>query len=79
MDMRFGTWNVRWICRVGSLKTAANILSKFELCFVVAEVEQCKNNGHMPADGKEFPKETGMMKITQGLDSSYLSGSCSEL
>jgi hypothetical protein len=48
----------------GSLKTAANILSRFELCFVVAEVEWCRNDDHIPADGKEFPKETGMMKIT---------------
>jgi hypothetical protein len=28
MDMRFGTWNVRSLCRIGSLKTAARELGK---------------------------------------------------
>jgi hypothetical protein len=76
--MRFGTWNVRCICR-SFVETAANILSKYELCLVVAEVERCKNNGHIPPDGKEFPKETRMIKFTKGHDFSYISGSYLEL
>jgi hypothetical protein len=28
MDMRFGTWNVRSMCRAGSLRTVAEEISK---------------------------------------------------
>jgi exonuclease III len=34
MDMRFGTWNVRSLCRAGSLKTVAEELSKYKLDLV---------------------------------------------
>jgi hypothetical protein len=31
MDMRFGIWNVRSLCRIGSLKTVARELGKCKL------------------------------------------------
>jgi hypothetical protein len=37
MDMRFGTWNVRSLWRVGSLKTLASELAKYHLDLVVVQ------------------------------------------
>jgi hypothetical protein len=34
MDMRFGKWNVRSLCRSGSLKTVARELGKYKLDLV---------------------------------------------
>jgi hypothetical protein len=34
MDMRFGTWNVRSLYRIGSLKTVARELGKYKLDLV---------------------------------------------
>jgi hypothetical protein len=34
MDMRFGTWNVRSLCRSGSLKTVSGELVKYKLALV---------------------------------------------
>jgi exonuclease III len=34
MDMRFGTWNVKSLCRAGSLVTVSNELSKYKLDLV---------------------------------------------
>jgi hypothetical protein len=34
MDMRFGTWNVRSLCRIGSLKTVVRALGKYKLHLV---------------------------------------------
>jgi len=31
MDMRFGTWNIRSVCRADSLKTVASELAKHNL------------------------------------------------
>jgi hypothetical protein len=34
MDMRFGTWNIRSLYRIGSLKTVARELGKYKLVLV---------------------------------------------
>jgi hypothetical protein len=34
MDMRFGTWNVRSLCRAGSLMVVAKEISKYNLHLV---------------------------------------------
>jgi hypothetical protein len=31
MDIRFGTWNIRSLCRAGSLETLSKELSKYRL------------------------------------------------
>jgi hypothetical protein len=36
--MRFGTWNVRSLCRIGSLKTVARELGKYKLELVSLQV-----------------------------------------
>jgi hypothetical protein len=38
MDMRFGTWNIRSLYRIGSLKTVARELGKYKLDLVGAQV-----------------------------------------
>jgi hypothetical protein len=37
MDIRFGTWNVRSLCRIGSLETVAIRLAKCNLDLVVVQ------------------------------------------
>jgi exonuclease III len=34
LDMRFGTWNVRSLCRVGAIKSVVGVLEKYKLDFV---------------------------------------------
>jgi hypothetical protein len=43
MDMRFGTWNVRSLCRAGSLMTVAKEISKYKLDLVGVEVRWDRN------------------------------------
>jgi hypothetical protein len=38
MDMRFGTWNVRSLCRIGSLKTVTREFGKCKLDLVGVQV-----------------------------------------
>jgi hypothetical protein len=38
MDMRFGTWNVKSLCRIGSLTTVAKELGKYKLDLVGVQV-----------------------------------------
>jgi hypothetical protein len=38
MDMRFGTWNIRSLYRIGSLKTVAGELGKYKLDLVGVQV-----------------------------------------
>jgi hypothetical protein len=51
MDMRFGTWNVRILYRIGSLTTAARELGKYKLDLVGAqEVRWEKGGTERPED-----------------------------
>jgi hypothetical protein len=47
MDMRFGTWNVRSLCRAGSLIAAAKEIAKNKLDFVGEQVRWDKG-GTLP-------------------------------
>jgi hypothetical protein len=38
MDMRFGTWNIRRLCRSGSVKTVARELGKYKLDLVGVQI-----------------------------------------
>jgi hypothetical protein len=38
MDLRFGTWNVRIMCRAGSLRTVAEEITKYKLDLVEVQV-----------------------------------------
>jgi exonuclease III len=51
MDMRFGTWNARSLCRSGALKTVARELGKYKLDLVgVQEVRWDKGGTELVED-----------------------------
>jgi exonuclease III len=45
MDMRFGTWNVRSLYRLGSLKTVARELGKYKLDLVGVQEVRWEKGG----------------------------------
>jgi exonuclease III len=51
MDMRFGTWNVRNLCRAGSLDTVASELAKYEVDLVAVQEVKWVEYGSQPVDG----------------------------
>jgi exonuclease III len=54
MDMRFGTWNVRSLYRIGSLKTVARELGKYKLNLVGVEEVRWKKGGTEQAEDDTF-------------------------
>jgi hypothetical protein len=54
MDMRFGTWNVRSIYRIGSLKTVVRELGKFKLDLVGVEEFRRDKGGTERAEDYTF-------------------------
>jgi exonuclease III len=49
MDMRFGTWNVRSVYRVGSLRVVAGEISKYKLDLVGVQEVRWHGGGTEPA------------------------------
>jgi exonuclease III len=45
MDMRFGTWNVRSLYRIGSLKTVVRELQKYKLDLVGVQEVRWEKGG----------------------------------
>jgi exonuclease III len=54
MDMRFGTWNVRSLYRIGSLKTVARELGKCKLDLVGVQEVRWENGGTERAEDYIF-------------------------
>jgi hypothetical protein len=54
MDIRFGTWVVRSLCRAGSLETVANKLAKYELDVVAIQEVRWGKGGSHPVDNYRF-------------------------
>jgi hypothetical protein len=54
MDMRFGTWDVRSLCRVGSLKTVARELGKCKLDLVGVQKVRWEKGGTEQAEDYTF-------------------------
>jgi hypothetical protein len=54
MDMRFGTWNVKILCRAGSLKTVASESPKYNFDVVAAQDVRWDEGGTQPADDCTF-------------------------
>jgi exonuclease III len=52
--MRFGTWNVRSLYRIGSLKTVARELGKCKLDFVVVQEVRWEKGGNERAEDYTF-------------------------
>jgi exonuclease III len=54
MDMRFGTWNVRSLYRVGSLMTVSRELSRYRLDLVGVQEVRLEGSGTVPAGEYTF-------------------------
>jgi hypothetical protein len=54
MDMRFGTWNVRSFCRVGSLMTVSRELAGYKLDLVGVQEVRWEGGGTEPAGEYTF-------------------------
>jgi exonuclease III len=54
MDMRFGTWNVRSLCRAGSLKIVARKLGKYKLDLVGVQEVTWEKQGTEKAEDYMF-------------------------
>jgi hypothetical protein len=54
MDMRFGTWNVRCLCRIGSLTTVARELGKYKLDFLGVQEVRWEKEGSVRAKDYTF-------------------------
>ena len=57
--MRFGTWNVRDLYRVGSLTATARELAKYKLDLVGMQEVRCDNGGMLRAGDCNFFYEKG--------------------
>jgi hypothetical protein len=54
MDIRFGTWHVRSLYRVGSLMTVSRELSRYRLDFVGVQEVRWEGSGAVPAGENIF-------------------------
>jgi exonuclease III len=54
MDMRFGTWNFRSLCRTGSLKAVARELGKYKLDLVGVQEDRWEEDGTERAQDYTF-------------------------
>jgi hypothetical protein len=54
VDMRFGTWNVRSLCRAGSLITVAREIAKYKLDLVGVQEVRRDRGGTEPPDEYTF-------------------------
>jgi exonuclease III len=52
--MRFGTWNVRSLCRVGAIKSVVGELEKYELDLVGVQEVRWEGEGHQTVDNYTF-------------------------
>jgi len=50
MCMRFGTWDIRSLCRTGSLKTEASELTKYNFGLVAVQEVRWNSSHSEPAD-----------------------------
>jgi hypothetical protein len=52
--MRFGTWNIRSLCRVGAIKSVVGELEKCELDLVGVQEVTWEGEGYQTADNYTF-------------------------
>jgi exonuclease III len=52
--MRFGTWNVRSLCRIGAVKSVVGELEKYKLDLVGVQEVRWKGEGYQIADNYTF-------------------------
>jgi hypothetical protein len=68
VDLRFGTWNIRSLYRVGSLMTVSRELARYRLDLVGLQEVGWEGSGTVPAGDYTFCMERGMrtMNWVQG-------------
>jgi exonuclease III len=52
--MRFGTWNIRNVCRVGAIKSVVGELEKYKLDLVEVQEVRWEGEGYQRADNYTF-------------------------
>jgi exonuclease III len=60
-DMKFGTWNIRSVCRVGAIKSIVEELEKYKLDLVRVQEVRWEGEGYQTADNYTFFMEKGML------------------
>jgi exonuclease III len=53
-DTRFGTWNVRGLCRVGAMKSVVGELEKYKLDLVGVQEVKWEGEGYQTANNYTF-------------------------
>jgi hypothetical protein len=53
-DMRFGTWNVKSLCRVGAIKSVVGELEKYRLDLVGVQEVRWEGEGYQTAENYTF-------------------------
>jgi hypothetical protein len=54
MDMRFGTWKVMSLCRVGAIKSVVGELEKYKSDLVIVKEIRWEGEGYQTADNYTF-------------------------
>jgi len=77
--MRFGTWNVKSLCRAGSLQTVSSELAKYNLDGVAVQEVRWVDGGDQPADNYKLFHENGNANHQLGTCFLYTRESCQQL
>jgi exonuclease III len=59
--MRFGTWNVKSLYRVGAIKSVVGELEKYKLDLVGVQEVRWEGEGYQTVDNYTFSMEKGML------------------
>jgi exonuclease III len=76
--MRFGTWNVRSLYRIGAIKSVVGELEKYKLDLVRVQEVRWEGEGYQTADNYTFLYGKGML-INYGQYFSYIIESFQQL
>jgi len=60
-DIRFDTWNVRSLCRVGAIKSVVGELQKYKLDLVGVEEVRWEGEVYQTADNYTLSMKKGML------------------